>query len=346
MELKWFGIFICLAHSALFSGLNLGFFGLSRLRLAIQAEHGNEDAKRILSLRNDAHLLLATLLWGNVATNTLLALLAESVLAGLGAFVFSTIGITFFGEIFPQAYLSKNALKTSRVLVPVVKFYQSLLYPFARPTALLLDNWLGKEEIAYFQEEEIKALLHRHAKSTTTDLEQMETLGAINFLSMDDIDVREEGEILHPDSIIRLEVSENGLPVIPFFEKTTEDDFLQQVNRSEEKWVVLTDENCTEPLLVLNSDQFLRDVLLKENHKSILAYCHRPIVTSNGKLTLGEVILDLKVNAKDTEDDVVDKDVILYWTEHEKRIITGADILGRLLRGIVQNDKLEEPTLT
>jgi hypothetical protein len=37
------------------------------------------------------------------------------------------------------------------------------------------------------------------------------------------------------------------------------------------------------------------------------------------------------------EDDVIDNDLILVWGE-QKRIITGADLLGRLLRGIVMND--------
>ena len=41
--------------------------------------------------------------WGNVTINVLLTLLSDSILAGVGAFVFSTIVITLFGEIIPQA---------------------------------------------------------------------------------------------------------------------------------------------------------------------------------------------------------------------------------------------------
>ena len=36
------------------------------------------------------------------------------------------------------------------------------------------------------------------------------------------------------------------------------------------------------------------------------------------------------------EDDVVDEDIILLWSD-QKIVITGSDILGRLLRGIMQN---------
>jgi metal transporter CNNM len=48
---------------------------------------------------------------------------------------------------------------------------------------------------------------------------------------------------------------------------------------------------------------------------------------------LGDVMGRLKVRQKHPEDDVIDNDLILVWGK-QKRIITGSDILGRLLRGI------------
>jgi len=333
MELSsWIGIVICLLHSAIFSGLNLGFFGLSRLRLEVQAEANNKDAQRILGLRKDAHYLLATLLWGNVSSNVLLTLFSESVLAGTGAFLFATFGITIFGEVFPQAYLSKHALRVSGFLVPVVKFYQIILYPLARPTAILLDHWLGKEKITYFKEEEIKIILERHAMSSITDLARLESQGAINFLALDDIWLEQEGEVINPKSIIELPVK-NGLPIFPEFSREADDPFLQNVHVSKEKWVIFIDQN-KKPVLALKADEFLRDVLYGEL-KSLYTYCHRPILITTPGVKLGEVITKFKVRAESVEDDVVDNDLIIYWGK-EKRIITGADILGRLLRGIVK----------
>jgi hypothetical protein len=52
---------------------------------------------------------------------------------------------------------------------------------------------------------------------------------------------------------------------------------------------------------------------------------------------LGSVIGRMKVKAEHPEDDVIDNDLILVWGD-QKRIITGADLLGRLLRGIVTQD--------
>jgi hypothetical protein len=52
---------------------------------------------------------------------------------------------------------------------------------------------------------------------------------------------------------------------------------------------------------------------------------------------LGGVIGHMKVKPERLGDDVIDNDLILVWGD-EKRIITGADLLERLLRGIVTQD--------
>ena len=59
------------------------------------------------------------------------------------------------------------------------------------------------------------------------------------------------------------------------------------------------------------------------------------VVGQVGRTRLGETIPRLRVKPERSGDDVIDEDVILVWGD-EKRVITGADILGRLMRGIVQ----------
>ena len=117
--LTWIGIALCISQSAMFSGLNLAIFSVSRLRLEVEAG-GNRDAAALLTLRRNANLTLSTVLWGNVSVNVLLTLLSDSVLAGVTAFVFSTVVITFFGEIIPQAYFSRHALRVAARLAPAV----------------------------------------------------------------------------------------------------------------------------------------------------------------------------------------------------------------------------------
>ena len=87
----------------------------------------------------------------------------------------------------------------------------------------------------------------------------------------------------------------------------------------------------------MDADAFLRDSLLGEQSTNPLAFCHRPIIVTSPDVRLGEAIARLKVHSRHREDDVVDDDLILYWGA-QKRIITGADVLGRLLRGITKHE--------
>ncbi len=79
-------------------------------------EKNNPQALKVAKLRQDSNFLLTTILWGNVGINVLLTLLSNSVMMGAVAFLFSTFVITFFGEIIPQVYFSRHALKVASLL--------------------------------------------------------------------------------------------------------------------------------------------------------------------------------------------------------------------------------------
>ncbi|MFQ5918171.1 MAG: DUF21 domain-containing protein [Candidatus Binatia bacterium] len=337
----WIGIGFCITQSAIFSGLNLAFFSISRLHLEVEASRGNTAAARVLALRKDSNFVLTTILWGNVAINVLLTLLSRSVLAGVSAFLFSTVVITFMGEIVPQAYFSRHALRVASMLSPVFEFYQIILYPVAKPTAMILDWWLGTEGIHYFRERDLREVIKKHIEADEADVDRLEGVGALNFLAIDDLLVVEEGEPVDPQSVISLPLTDN-MPVIPDFELSVSDPFLRHVQSSGKKWIIFTDPSG-EPHLVLDSDAFLRAALFGSAGVNPYSYCHRPIVVKDMTLPLGKVIGRLKVRPERAEDDVIDEDIILVWGV-KKRIITGADILGRLLRGIamIETSKPQE----
>jgi metal transporter CNNM len=326
----WLGVIACVVQSGLFAGLNLAVFSLSLLRLQIEADGGSADALKVLELRKQANQVLATVIWGNVITNVLLTLLSDSVLTGLGAFFFSTFAITLFGEIIPQAYFSRNALRMISRCLPFLTFYRVVLFPVARPTAMLLDWWLGSEGIAYLKEHDIRLLIGRHAASGG-EIGRLEATGAQNFLDLDDISICDEGEIIDAKSILCLPLA-NKRCVLPQFDRSPSDPFLRQVDASGRKWVIVTD-TSGEPVFVLDAHHFLRDALFSELESDPSAYWHRPIVIRDMKARLGDVIGRMKVVQERPDDDVIENDLILVWGT-QKRIITGSDLLGRLLRGI------------
>lgn len=337
-DLIWAGVGLCLVQSALFSGLNLALLGLSRLQLEVEAQAGHRGATRILGLRRDSNFLLTTVLWGNVSVNCLLTLLTDSVLSGVGAFLFSTVGITIVGEIIPQAFFSRHAMSVGAALTPFIRFYQFVLYPVARPTAALLDRFLGQEEVQYFRERDLREVIRQHMIAEDTDLEFQEGLGAINFLVLDDLPAAREGEPVDPESVIPLPMALD-LPLFPTFDRDPTDEFLRHVHASGKKWVILTDE-AEQPRLVLDADAFLRDTLLEERATNPYQFCHRPLVVTDSSAPLGPLLRQLRVQPERSGDDVIDHDIMLVWTDDQRRVITGADLLGRILRGI---PRLEPP---
>ncbi len=331
----WLGIAVCITQSAIFSGLNLAIFSVSKLRLDVEAAGGSRNAALVLDLRRDSNLTLSTILWGNVTINVLLTLLSDSVLAGIGAFIFSTFVITFFGELIPQAYFSRNALRMGAALVPVFKFYRVVLFPVAKPAATVLNWWLGPEGIDFLRERDFRALITKHVGAAGADVGQLEAIGALNFLDLDDISVLDEGESVDPLSIITLPMA-NERPVLPKFERSPSDPFLRRLDASGKKWVIFVD-GSGHPSLVLDAHHFLRDALFDEISVDPEAYWHRPIIVTDAQARLGDVIGRMKVKPEHSEDDVIDNDLILVWGK-QKRIITGADLLGRLLRGIATRE--------
>lgn len=327
----WVGILVCLCHSAMFSGLNLAFFSLSRLRLEAEASTGNSSAARVLALRKDANFLLTTILWGNVGINVLLTLLSNSVMIGVVAFAFSTIVITFAGEILPQAYFSRNAMRMASMLSPVMRFYQYVLYPVAKPSALMLDKLLGEEQIGYLKERQLKGVIEQHISSDLAEIDYIEGQGALNFLDIDDVPIEDEGESIDPLSLIALPTRVD-LPILPEVSTIT-DEFARRVNASGKKWIIITDE-AGHPQLLLDADSYLRAVMFDNGPVDGYTHCHRPIVVSDRNRPLGHIILSLKEGMQSFDDAAIDNDIVLLWTKEMKRVITGADLLGRLLRGI------------
>mmetsp|Transcript_17743 Transcript_17743/g.25045 ORF Transcript_17743/g.25045 Transcript_17743/m.25045 type:complete len:835 (-) Transcript_17743:264-2768(-) len=161
-------IAILVLFSALFSGLTLGLMGLDTTALEIVMSGDDPIASRaaakIYPLRSNGNLLLCTLLLGNVAVNTMLGILMADIAGGFVGFAVSTVIIVIFGEIIPQAYLSRHALTAGSKSVPIVKVITIILYPLAKPLAFCLDKVLGHELGTTYSKAEMNKLLEIHVK--------------------------------------------------------------------------------------------------------------------------------------------------------------------------------------
>lgn len=154
LVLKLLAILVLAFLSATFSGLDLGLMSLDPGQMEIVIEGGKtgdaiavknaQRAKKILPLRKDGNLLLCTVLLGNVAVNSCLAILLDAFAGGAVGFVITTFLVVTFGEIVPQVVCHRHGLFVGALLLPILKFFLYLFYPMNKPMALILDRFFGE----------------------------------------------------------------------------------------------------------------------------------------------------------------------------------------------------------
>lgn len=158
--------------SGMFSGLNLGLMTLTTFQLRRLIKMGNKDAEKIYPLRKNGNLLLTTILLGNVAVNTTLAIFLSTLTTGVVAGIVSTGLIVIFGEIIPQATFAKHALKLGAKTTWLIWIFLYILYPITKPISMILDAIIGKETPKAFTKKEFRLLMEDQIKIKGCDLDE------------------------------------------------------------------------------------------------------------------------------------------------------------------------------
>lgn len=175
---------ILIALSALFSGLTLGYFTLNLQTLKRQATFGNTEAARIVPIRQHGNWLLTTLLLGNISVNTILSVYLSSLTDGVVAATTATALIFIFGEIIPQAVLSRHAMRVGASAAPLVRTLMWASALITYPIATLLNAALGEEVPTIYSKHEIMAIVSEHEDSEHSTIDEDEERiihGALQF---------------------------------------------------------------------------------------------------------------------------------------------------------------------
>lgn len=160
--------------SAICSGLNLSLMSIDLGDLKRKAKAGNANAKKVLPLRKNSHLSLASILLANVAVVSTFSLTLEHHFGGVIAGTASTLLIVIFGEIFPQALFMKNALGVTAKLSPILKLLIIITYPIAKPLQLLLDKLFGQHQGHLHTRHELGLIINEHDGDSETELDDDE----------------------------------------------------------------------------------------------------------------------------------------------------------------------------
>lgn len=177
--------------SGLFSGLTLGLLSLDTQSLRRRAKHGDGNAAVIYPIRQKGNLLLATLLLGNVAVNTTLSIFLGTIASGLVAGLIATGLIVIFGEIVPQAVISRYALWFGAKTIWFTRMAIILAYPIAYPIARTLDHFLGSELPTVYSRSELMEIISEHEESEHSTIDEDEERIMHGALQFSHLSVRE-----------------------------------------------------------------------------------------------------------------------------------------------------------
>jgi metal transporter CNNM len=184
-------VIVLIGLSAICSGLNLSLMALDVPDLKRKARSGNAAAKRILPLRKNSHLSLASILLTNVAVISTTSLILEHRFNGLIAGAASTLLIVIFGEILPQAFFMKNALSITARFAPMLKVMTIVTYPISKPLQLLLDVLFKDEPYHLHSRHELGMIISEHANSKRSELDEDEVVIMRGALMLSEKRVRE-----------------------------------------------------------------------------------------------------------------------------------------------------------
>jgi metal transporter CNNM len=167
-------ILVFISLSAVCSGLNLSLMSLELSDLTRKAKLGDRRAIRVLPLRRNAHLSLASILLTNVAVISTTSLFLDHLLGGLVAGVLSTLLIVIFGEIIPQAYFVARALTLTSLFAPLLRAMIIITYPVAKPLQLLLDRLFRHREPGLHTRQELGLIIAEHMDHDGSELDDDE----------------------------------------------------------------------------------------------------------------------------------------------------------------------------
>lgn len=277
---------------------------LDIIDLRVLTESGTEKEKwyahRILPVRKHGNWLLCTLLIGNTAVNSALAIVTADLFGGIAGFLSSSITILYVGEIIPQAVCHRFGLVIGAHAIPIVRIFMYLTAPLSFTTAKALDFFLGGEPVTRYNKSQLKSLLSIHGNRSSAatpaqsrDAVEHPPLIASNLYSPDDAIVNIHQNPIHsipPANSHSQSLSQDTKRVLPSKSASLQNSSNPTCTASVDKTSDTTDDNSkgnSNPmcrLLGLTRSKFRDRVSEKRDRE-------HDSVSSNPPLTKDEIVM-------------------------------------------------------
>ena len=351
---------LMLLCSALISGAEVAFFGLSTTDINEIQERKTTRGNVVVKLLERPKKLLATILIANNAINIGTVLLfntiGNTIFTNVSAdwvrFLLEVIVITFlilmFGEILPKVYANRNRVSFSQFMAYPLKVLDVIFSPLSLPmrsgTIFLYDK-LGKQK-SNLSVDHLSQALELTSEGDTTKEEQKILEGIVSFGNTDTkqvmrprIDIFALGEEMKFPEVIS-EIKKNGYSRIPVFSENMDNvlgvlyvkDLLPYIDRKTFNWISL----IREPYFVPENKK-LDDLLMEfQEMKSHLAVVVDEYGGTSGIVTLEDIIEEI---VGDISDEFDDEDLVYSKLDDFNYIFEGKTALKDFYRVVKIKDE-------
>nr|CAG4710183.1 unnamed protein product [Naegleria fowleri] len=156
--------------AGLMSGFTLGLLSIDPMQLDILRNTGTESEKkyasRLAPILKHHHLLLVTLLLWNALCFECLPLFLHKIVPEYVAIILGVTFVLFFGEVIPQAVISRYGLSIGGTLFWLVWLLIVIVFVIAWPISKVLDWMLGSGHGTLYQRTELKELVNIHSQTS------------------------------------------------------------------------------------------------------------------------------------------------------------------------------------
>jgi len=353
---------VLLTCSALISGAEVAFFGLSQSDVKDIDERKTTRGTIIVKLLERPKKLLATILVANNAINIGIVLLFSII--GDTAFahieiewvrfllevVVATFLILMFGEILPKVYANRNRSAFAHFMAYPLRVLDFLFSPLSLPmrsSTLFLHNKLGKQKLS-LSVDHLSQALELTSEGDTTKDEQKILQGIVSFGNTDTkqvmrprIDIFALSEDMKFLEVLE-EIKKNGYSRIPVFSEHMDNvlgvlyvkDLLPYIDRKILNWMDL----IREPYFVPENKK-LDDLLLEfQEKKNHLAIVVDEYGGTSGIVTLEDIIEEI---VGDISDEFDDEDLIFSKLDDFNFVFEGKTTLKDFYRVVKIKDETE-----
>ncbi len=351
-------LLILLCCSAVISGAEVAFFGLSQTDINEIAEEKTVRGNIIVKLLDRPKKLLATILIANNAINIGIVLLfntiGDTIFSNINYVLFDLVSVRFllevvvatslilmFGEILPKIYANRNRKMFAHFMAYPLKVLDVLFTPLSAPmrkVTILLYDKLGRQK-SNLSVDHLSQALELTSEGDTTKEEQKILEGIVSFGNTDTkqvmrprIDIFALSEDMKFPEVLQ-EIKKHGYSRIPVFSENVDNvlgvlyvkDLLPYLDRKSFNWTEL----IRDPYFVPENKK-LDDLLLEfQDKKNHLAVVVDEYGGTSGIVTLEDIIEEI---VGDISDEFDDEDLIFSKLDDYTYVFDGKTTLKDFYR--------------